>query len=108
MVAASYEPDLERQFKEMAFGMFSAQQTEKKAISRIFEVVETQPGVYTIDSLHRHLRERGFDIEFDSFNLAVRGLLFRSEIYMYANQKQYAKPPAPQAQQPPAAPSRSS
>jgi hypothetical protein len=89
--------DLDEQKKQtadLAYQLFTNQVQERKAIARIFETVEAQPGAYSVDSLHRLLHERGFELDFDSFSLAVRSLVNRRELYQAPNNRLYIKPPA--------------
>ena len=86
-----------KQMEALAYDLFVKQQTEKKVRSRIYELVESQPGTYSIDSLHRHFVERQFDVDFDTFNLAVRDLLSRRELFMDTKPDLHqAYPPQPQ------------
>ena len=85
--------EIKKQMEALAFEMFRKQQTERKIRSRIYEVLEAQPATYTIDALHRHFTDNGFELEFDLFNLAVRELLARREIYLDDRQKLHAGSP---------------
>jgi len=97
-----------KQFEAAAFEMFRKQQEERKIRSRIYEVLEASPGLYTIDSLHRHFADKGFDLDFDAFNLSLRELLARREIFIDDRQKLHARQPGvviPPGQERPVRPS---
>ncbi len=99
LVNVTERPDpAKKQMEGIAYQMFIAQQVEKKVISRIYEMVEGQPGVYTIDSLHRQLKERQFDIEFEALNLAVRNLVWRRELFLNKDGRLFAQSQTSQPQ----------
>jgi len=99
LVNAVERPDpAKKQMEALAYKMFMAQQVEKKVISRVYDIVESQPGVYRIDSLYRQLQERNIEIDFDTLNLAVRNLVSRRELVLNKDGKLFAPGAAMQPQ----------
>ncbi len=86
--------EFKKQMESVAVDMFNKQIAEKKIHSRIYEVLEAQQGIFTIDSLHRFFADKGFVLDYDMFNLLVRNLLARREIFSDERQKLHSRPPS--------------
>ena len=78
-----------KMMEEMAIKMMTVQ---TKIIPKVHELVQMQPGIYSIDALYRHLKDRYDDLDFDAFNLGLRQALMRRELFMGPNEKIHPNP----------------
>ncbi len=82
-------PDLSEEMRiqvhEAYLDMIKKREIATNVQSRIFEVLETEAGKYTIDSLHRYLSKSQLNLEYEVVNLSIRARINSGEIALDEN-----------------------